>query len=198
MYYVIAIDHTRTRVITDNPANLERILKQAEQYQEDTHIQFIPDQKEALQQTYGHLPQTTQYPLKTQTILNFVSSHCYITAVQYAYLAKYLYDGPANLPQEFIDIINQTDLLENISDPYQDFCFSDFTEEIDRLQETLSVETDRAVLEYAKDALQTAKENARLRAQNIIDNAEEIMRLYGETIFTDKTRAHLANVKTYL
>lgn len=69
---------------------------------------------------------------------------------------------------------------------------------INRLQETLSVETDHAVLEYAKDALQTAKENARLCAQNIIDNAEEIMRLYGETIFTDETRAHLANVKTYL
>ncbi len=108
MYYVIAIDHARTRVIADNPANLERILKQAEQYQEDVHIQFIPDQKEALRQTYGHLPQTTQYPLKTQAILNFVSSHCYITAVQYAYLAKYLYDGPANLPQEFIDSVNLT------------------------------------------------------------------------------------------
>ena len=95
-------------------------------------------------------------------------------------------------------LINQTDLLENISDPYQDFCLSDFTEEIDKLQETLSVETDHAVLEYVKEALQTANENARLRAQNIIDNAEEIMRLYGETIFTDETRAHLADVKTYL
>ena len=198
MYYVIATDHARTRVIADNPANLERILKQAEQYQEDAHIQFIPDQKEALRQTYGHLPQTTQYPLKTQAILNFVSDHCYITAVQYAYLAKYLYDGLANLPQEFIDIINQTSLLENISDPYQDFCFSDFTEEIDRLHETLSVETDNAVREYAKDALLTAQENARQHAQNIIDNAKEIMRLYGETIFTDKTQAYLTNVKAYL